>query len=146
MLGKYLHLIQLAFQEEDFGDEEIEEFQDLIDEWFFQYVEMFGLPWAMNYMHLLGAGHLYHYLKTWGNLYRYQQQGWEMKNGNIAAFMNRRTQKRGAGEKYGLAHTSRVMPLMQWLQCTTAWVTLDAMIFFMKMEEEGERHQVENAN
>jgi hypothetical protein len=67
MLAKYLHVSWLAFQHEDFGDEEIEGFQDLIDEWFFQYVEMLGLPGVMNYMHLLGVGHLYHYLKTWGN-------------------------------------------------------------------------------
>lgn len=35
MLDKYLHVIWLAFQHEDFGDEEIEQFQDLIDEFFF---------------------------------------------------------------------------------------------------------------
>jgi hypothetical protein len=53
-----------------------------------------------------------------------------MNNGNIAAFMNRRTWKGGAGGKYGPAHTSRVMPAMEWFQRTTAWVTGDAILFF----------------
>jgi hypothetical protein len=81
-------------------------------------------------MHLLGAGHLYYYLKKWGNLYRYQQQGWEMKNGVIASFINRRTQRGGTGGKYGPAHTSRIIPVMEWFQCTTAWATGDASLFF----------------
>jgi hypothetical protein len=69
------------------------------------YVELLGLSGVTNYMHLLDAGHLYHYLKKWGNLYRYQQQGWEMKNGKLAA-LSRRTRKGSAGGKYGPAHTS----------------------------------------
>ena len=84
MLSKYLEVIKLAFQHEDFGDEDIETFQDLVDEWFYLYIELLGLPGITNYIHLLGAGHLYYYLKRWGSLYRYQQQDWEMKNGIIA--------------------------------------------------------------
>jgi hypothetical protein len=53
-----------------------------------------------------------------------------MKNGNIAAFMNRRTRKGVAGGKCGPAHTSRIIPVMQWFQRTTAWVTGDALEFF----------------
>jgi hypothetical protein len=134
MLSKYLNVIRLAFQHEDFGPDEVEEFQDLVDEWFFLYVELLGLPGVTNYMHLLGSGHLYHYLKTWGNLHRYQQQGWEMKNGVIASFINRRTRKGGAGGKYGPAHTSRVIPVMQWLQRTTAWLTGDAVTYFTNLD------------
>ncbi len=91
MLSKYLEVIKLAFQHEDFSNEDIEVFQDLVDEWYYLYIELLGLPGVTNYIHLLGAGHLYFYLKKWGNLYRYQQQGWEMKNGVIASFINRRT-------------------------------------------------------
>ena len=42
MLSMYVHAIKLAFQHDDFGDDEIEEFQDLIDEWYYLYVEMLG--------------------------------------------------------------------------------------------------------
>jgi hypothetical protein len=70
-----------------FTDDYLKEFQDLIDEWFYEYVQLVGLPGMTNYMHLLGVGHLYFYIKKWGYLYHYQQQGWEMKNSTIAFFI-----------------------------------------------------------
>lgn len=130
MLSKYLEVIKLAFQHEDFSNEDIEVFQDLVDECYYLYIELLGLPGVTNYIHLLGAGHLYFYLKKWGNLYHYQQQGWEMKNGVIASFINRRTRRGGAGGKYGPAHTSRIIPVMEWFQRTTAWATGEAFLFF----------------
>jgi hypothetical protein len=76
MLSKYLHVIKLAFQHEDFGNEEIKEFQDLVNEWFYLYVELLGFPGVMNYMHLLGAGHLYHSLpKKMGKLVQVSAAG-----------------------------------------------------------------------
>jgi hypothetical protein len=130
MLSKYLEVMKVAFRHEDFLEEEVEEFQDLVDDWFYHYVKLVGLPGITNYMHLLGAGHLYFYLKKWGNLYRYQQQGWEMKNSVIASFIFRRTRRGGAGGKHGPAHTSRVEPLLQWFRRSTAWSTGDAVRFF----------------
>lgn len=131
MLLKYVKAIRVAFQHEDFTDEEVEVFQDYIDEWYYEYIELVGLPGITNYMHLLGAGHLYHYIKRWGNLYRYQQQGWEMKNGMISAFVHRRTRRGGAGGKYGDAHTSRIVPVMQWYQRTIGWITGEASNYFI---------------
>jgi hypothetical protein len=130
MLQKYIEVMTVAFQHEDFSDDDIEAFQDSVDEWFFIYVELVGIQGITNYIHLLGAGHLYHYLKRWRNLYRYQQQGWEKKNGVIASFVNRRTRRGGAGGKHGPAHTSRVLPVMKWFQRTSAWATGDAQAFF----------------
>jgi hypothetical protein len=63
----YLNVMRFAFRYEDFSDDDVEEFQVLIDEWFYKYVHLFGLPRITNYMHLLGAGHLYFYLKKWDN-------------------------------------------------------------------------------
>jgi len=79
MHKKNLDVTRLAFQHEDFSDEDIESFQDAVDEWYYKYIELVGLPRITNYAHLLGAGHLYHFLKKWRNLYCYQQQGWEKK-------------------------------------------------------------------
>jgi hypothetical protein len=132
MIFKYLNVIKFAFRHEDFSDDDVEEFQDLIDEWFYQYVHLVGLPGITNYMHLLGAGHLYFYVKKWGNLYHYQQQGWEMKNSVIASFIMRRTRKGGSGGKYGPAHTSRIEPLLKWFRRSSAWATGDAESFFME--------------
>jgi hypothetical protein len=79
MLRIYMEVLTIAFQHEDFSDKDIEEFQDVIDIWYSKYVELLGMEGVSNYAHLLGAGHLYHYLKKWGNLYRFQQQGWGKK-------------------------------------------------------------------
>jgi hypothetical protein len=54
VLLEYIEAVKLTFQHQDFEDEEIESFQDLVDE---------GLHGVMNYIHLLGAGHLYECLK-----------------------------------------------------------------------------------
>jgi hypothetical protein len=43
MLKSYMDVLSIAFQHEDFSDEDIEEFQDVIDIWYFQYVELLGL-------------------------------------------------------------------------------------------------------
>ena len=43
MLTSYMDVISIAFQHDDFADEDIEEFQDAIDIWYFQYVELLGL-------------------------------------------------------------------------------------------------------
>ena len=59
MLAQYLEVLKLAFQHEEFEDpEEIELFQDVVDEWFYLYVELLGFPGQTNYIHLLGSGHL----------------------------------------------------------------------------------------
>ncbi len=79
MLSKYTNVLSIAFKHEDFSDEDTEEFQDVVDDWCYHYVELLGIEGVSNYAHLLGAGHLYPYLKKWGNVYRFQQQGWEKK-------------------------------------------------------------------
>jgi hypothetical protein len=53
-----------------------------------------------------------------------------MKNGIIASFINRQTRRGGAGGWYGPAHTSRIIPVMEWFQWTTAWITGDAEALF----------------
>jgi hypothetical protein len=89
MIAKYLQVMQFAFWHEDFTDDNIDEFQDLIDEWFYEYVHLVCLPGVTYYIHLMGDRHLYFYIIKYGNLYRYQQQGWEMKNSIIALFIIR---------------------------------------------------------
>jgi hypothetical protein len=35
MISKYLQVMRFAFRHEDFNEVDLEEFQDLIDEWFY---------------------------------------------------------------------------------------------------------------
>jgi len=131
MISKYLQVMRFAFRHEDFTDDDLEEFQDIIDEWFYEYVHLVGLPGVTNYMQFLGAGHLYFYIKKRGNLHCYQQQGWEMKNSIMASFIMQRNRRGGSGGKHGPAHTSRIEPLLKWFRRLAAWTTGDADIICM---------------
>ncbi len=42
-----------AFQHDDFSDEDIEEFHDVIDIWYFQYIELLGLEGTFHLLCLL---------------------------------------------------------------------------------------------
>jgi hypothetical protein len=61
--------------------------------------EMIGLPHVMSYLHLLGTGHLYNYLKSWGYLkdkvWKFFISSHEVKN-----------LERGAVEKFGPMHST----------------------------------------
>jgi hypothetical protein len=52
------------------------------------------------------------------------------KKGLLASFCNRRTCRGGAGGKYGPTHTSRIIPVMEWFQRSTAWTFGDTTAFF----------------
>ncbi len=56
------------FKHEDFSDEDIKEFQDVADDWYYYDIELLGIERVSNYTHLLGAGYLYLYLKKMGKL------------------------------------------------------------------------------
>jgi len=44
--------------------------------------------------------------------------------------------KGGAGGKYRPQHTSRIIPMMEWLQRSAAWILGEAEAFFLREEEE----------
>ena len=44
---------------------------------------------------MIGSGHMLEYMKRWGNLTKYSQQGWEALNALIKLFFFRRTNKGG---------------------------------------------------
>jgi hypothetical protein len=64
---------------------QINEFQCMAD-FFLKWVNLIGYDDITNYKHLLGAGHIYYYLNKWGNLHRFQNQGWEAYNAMITSF------------------------------------------------------------
>jgi hypothetical protein len=108
-------VMQSARRRDDFDEEDIEEFQTHADDWFEKWIQLVGRDGLTNYTHIVGAGHLSFYMREWGNLYRYSQQGWEAYNSLIKSVYYRRTQRGGhAGKKDALS--SRVVPLARWLQ------------------------------
>jgi hypothetical protein len=54
--------IAWAGQREDFSDDEINELEELGDEFFRIWLDLHGQAGVTNYIHLIGAGHLSYYL------------------------------------------------------------------------------------
>ena len=59
----------------NFNDDEIDEYQQKIDAFYFKWIKMCGRDGMSNYIHMLGAGHVEYFLRKNRNLYKYSQQG-----------------------------------------------------------------------
>jgi hypothetical protein len=108
-------LMDVARKRDYFEDQDVEDFQDQADEWFFRWHALHGRDGMTNYIHLLSSGHLAFYLREWGNLWKYSQQGWESLNSLMKSVYYRRSQRGGHGGKVD-APNSRVVPIARWLQ------------------------------
>jgi hypothetical protein len=94
----------------NFTDRDIDGFQFHADEFFRKWIDMVGYDGVTNYIHMLGAGHIRYYLRKWGNLHRFQNQGWEAYNAMITSFWHHRTRKGG-----GKLNRSKIVPIAQWI-------------------------------
>jgi hypothetical protein len=80
---------------------------------------------------MIGAGHIRYFLSRWGNLNRFQNQGWEAYNAMLAAFWHHRTQKRGG--KHAV-NRSKILPIARWILRIMLWRTGEAQRFFQQMD------------
>jgi hypothetical protein len=108
-------LMEVAKKRDYFEIADVEEFQDQADEWFLKWHALHGYDGMTNYIHLISSGHLAFYLREWGNLWKYSQQGWESLNSLMKSVYYRRTQRGGHGGKRGEPN-SRILPIARWLQ------------------------------
>ena len=84
---------------------------------------------------MVGAGHIRYYLKKWRNLHRYQNQGWEAYNQQVAAFWHHRTTKGGTNHGAEVLHCSKILPIARWLVRLMMWKTGEGDRFFQALEE-----------
>ena len=84
---------------------------------------------------MVGAGHIRYYLKKWRNLHRYQNQGWEAYNQQVAAFWHHRTTKGGTNHGAEVLHRSKILPIARWLVRLMMWKTGEGDRFFQALEE-----------
>lgn len=131
-------VMEFARRREDFSDDDVEAFQTLADDWFEKWVTMFGRDGLSNYTHIVSSGHLAFYMKTWKNLYKYSQQGWEAYNSLLKSVYFRRTQRGGHGGKKDEPN-SRVTPLGRWLQRKLFFLSGD----YLRCDEEPDGAVVE---
>jgi hypothetical protein len=92
---------------------------------------MVGYDGVTNYIHMLGAGHIRYYLRKWGNLHRFQNQGWEAYNAMITSFWHHRTRKGG-----GKLNRSKIVPIAQWILRLMLWKTGVAQRYFSSLDAE----------
>jgi hypothetical protein len=83
VVERWLEVMKTAKKRETFTEAEIGKFQHLADKWFERWFVLWGRDTMTNYIHMVASGHLAFYMREWGILYKYSQQGWEAFNSLI---------------------------------------------------------------
>ena len=88
---------------------------------------------------MIGSGHLSYYLKAYGNLYHYSQQGWEALNQKIKFIFFHNTQRGGQinGKNGGDKH-KYLLPIAEFLQWEVMWQTGLGEEYFLQKERKNQ--------
>jgi hypothetical protein len=89
-----------------------------------------------NYIHVLASGHISYFLKKYGCLYLYSQQGWESLNSTIQTFIMQNSQRGGRNSGEG-GRKSYIYPLVRLIIRDLLWKTYEADKFLLNLELEG---------
>jgi hypothetical protein len=135
-MSKYRIAMELLTAHCELSNEENETFQDNIDDFFEIWIQIFGNKGVTNYNHLLGSGHILYFMKKYGCLYLYSQQGWESLNNTIQTFIHQSSQRGGFGSGEG-KRKSYIYPLVRMIKRDLLWKTYEADKFFIHLEELG---------
>jgi hypothetical protein len=119
-LDLYEKLIDKLRQHGDLSGTEIDEVSTLCSATYGKYLDTFGYEGLTNYWHIIGSCHLVYYLRNYGSLYRYQNQGWEHMNHLLKRFFFTRTQR--GGRNGAGARSSRVRAVGKWMQRRLMWL------------------------
>jgi hypothetical protein len=123
-IPKYREAMQIVRQKNEFTDDDIIRYQNLVDNWFQVWVQLHSDAGCTNYTHMLSSGHLAEYMFKWRNLYRFSQQGFEKFNHVFSTFYFRRTNH--GGRRHRDAKKSKLMAIGRWLQRRLLWMTGEA--------------------
>ncbi len=97
MIGDYRDALLILRQPQEYTDEDIQNFQNKIDDFYAAYVETSGAgkEGITNYIHMLGSSHVAYYMKHHRNLYKFSQQGWESLNEKVKLIFFNHSQQGG---------------------------------------------------
>ena len=115
----YRYALVILRKNTDYTDEEICQFQEHVDVWFCNWVDVYGKEGCTNYTNMLSSSHIMRYMQEWRCLHRYSQQGWEALNALLKAYFFRRT-NRGGLAKNGV-QKSKLLGIARWLQRRIMW-------------------------
>ncbi len=132
---KYREAMKILMRHSEPNDDDIEEFQSLIDDFYEKWIEIFGDEGITNYIHMLGSGHVMYFMKKYGCLYLYSQQGWESLNNTIQTFIYQNSQRDGFGSGEH-KQKSYIFPLVRMVVRDLLWKTYEADKFYIELEEQ----------
>jgi len=131
--SKYSEAMKILTTHRALTEDEMEEFQDLVDDFFEIWVELFGMDGMTNYLHLLGSGHVLYFLRKYNCLYIYSQQGWEALNSVCTAYILQNSSRGGYGSGQNKTK-SYIFPLIRYIMRDLLWKTNMADNFFLDQE------------
>jgi hypothetical protein len=132
----YREAMKLLLLHRELTEDEGERFQDLIDDFYSSWIDLFGEEGITNYIHMLGSGHMLYFIKKYSCMYLYSQQGWESLNNKIQTFIHQNTQRGGFGSGEG-SGKSCIFPLVRYVLRDLLWKTYEADQFFLDLESKG---------
>lgn len=115
----YRAAIVILRKNTDYTDEEISIFQEHIDAWFRDWVNVYGKEGCTNYTHMLSSSHVMQYMQEWRCLHRYSQQGREALNALLKSYFFRRTNRGGLVKNS--VQKSKLLGIARWLQRRIMW-------------------------
>ena len=130
---KFMALVET--KERDLSDAEIDQVHVHGSKFFSEYADMFPED-ITNYMHLIGAGHIAHYLRKYRSLHRFSQQGWEALNKLLKSYYHHKTSHGGCkGNRSSEMERGRHMePLAALVSRRHCWLLKIGQEFFQEME------------
>ena len=101
------------------------------------HVSFLLLQGVTNYLHLIGAGHLLYYLKLYGNLYPFSQQGWEALNKLIKSQYHCKSNHGGClgNNNSAMIRGRQLLSTANLLTRRFCWLTRIGQEFFQGMEQ-----------
>jgi polyhydroxyalkanoate synthesis regulator protein len=132
-VASYKEAMKILTTHRSLTEEEMERFQDKIDDFYETWIDLFGEEGITNYIHLLGSGHMLYFLKKYGCLYIYSQQGWEDLNNRCQAYLLHNTSRGGYGSGQGKGKSYTFL-IVRFILRDLLWKTGDADIYFNTLE------------
>jgi len=135
MISQYTQGMCILTLHHSLEEEEMDLFQDCMDDFFHAWIEMFGVEGMSNYIHMLGSGHMFYFIKKYCCLYMYSQQGWEALNNRIQSYIHQSSGR--GGHNTGVnGGKSYIFPLVCYILRDLMWKTGEADRFFSEIEKE----------
>ena len=135
ILDTYLEMMSLAKQHNDMTDTDLDKFHILSQVFMATWIDLGPNQPVSNYIHMFGAGHMTYFLRRYGNLYRFSQQGWEALNQKLKHFYFHNTNHGGCtGNTGDMLRGDHVRPLMRMCQRFIMWRLGFGNAFFQNLD------------